>query len=67
MDDDAAVRDSLRRALQLEGYEVELAGDGVEAIARLGSPLGEPDAVVLDVAMPGADGLEVSRLVRRSG
>jgi len=67
VDDDAAVRESLRRALQLEGYQVQLASDGVEAISKLSPPALEPDAVVLDVAMPGADGLEVSRLVRRSG
>jgi two-component system, OmpR family, response regulator MprA len=66
VDDERAVRDSLRRALELEGYEVELAGDGEEALSRVGSN-GEPDAVILDVLMPGIDGLEVCRRLRREG
>jgi two-component system, OmpR family, response regulator MprA len=68
VDDERAVRESLRRALELEGYDVELAGDGEEALARL-EPESEaaPDAVVLDVLMPGVDGLEVCRRLRRSG
>jgi two-component system, OmpR family, response regulator MprA len=66
VEDDAAVRDSLRRALQLEGYEVRLAGDGSEALARLGSD-GDADAVVLDVLMPHVDGLEVCRRLRSAG
>jgi two-component system response regulator MprA len=66
VDDEPAVRDALRRALELEGYDVELAADGAEALALLedGS---EPDAVLLDVLMPGVDGLEVCRRLRRSG
>jgi two-component system, OmpR family, response regulator MprA len=66
VDDERAVLDSLRRALELEGYDVELAGDGEEALYRLGSN-GEPDAVILDVLMPGVDGLEVCRRLRRDG
>src|SRR5438093_10457538 len=66
VDDERAVRESLRRALELEGYEVELAGDGEEALYRLGSN-GEPDAMILDVLMPGVDGLEVCRRLRREG
>ena len=66
VDDERAVRESLRRALELEGYHVELAADGSEAIAKLGSPE-QPDAVVLDVLMPGLDGLDVCRHVRRTG
>jgi two-component system, OmpR family, response regulator MprA len=66
VDDERAVRDSLRRALELEGYDVELASDGDEALHRLGSN-GEPDAVILDVLMPGTDGLEVCRRLRRDG
>ena len=65
VDDERAVRDSLRRALELEGYEVDLAVDGPDGIARIEE--GQPDAVILDVLMPGLDGLEVSRHVRRSG
>ena len=64
VDDERAVRDSLKRALELEGYEGELADDGEEALRRLSlEPL--PDAVILDVLMPGADGLEVCRRLRR--
>src|SRR5919199_1201744 len=66
VDDERAVRESLRRALELEGYDVELAGDGREALYRLESPE-EPDAILLDVLMPGLDGVEVCRRVRRSG
>ena len=67
VDDERAVRESLRRALELEGYEIELADDGVEALARLQEGNGQPDAVILDVLMPGIDGLEVCRRLRRSG
>jgi two-component system response regulator MprA len=67
VDDEPAVRESLRRALQLEGYGVELAGDGAEALYRLESREVEPDGVVLDVLMPEVDGLEVARRLRRSG
>jgi two-component system, OmpR family, response regulator MprA len=67
VDDDAAVREALRRALQLEGYEVELAGDGAEALDRLKLNSVEPDALVLDVSMPRLDGLEVCRRLRRGG
>jgi two-component system response regulator MprA len=66
VDDERAVRDSLRRALELQGYEVELASDGADALARL-SANGQVDAVVLDILMPGIDGLEVCRQIRRAG
>jgi two-component system, OmpR family, response regulator MprA len=66
VDDERAVRDSLRRALELEGYVVELAADGEEALERLAQD-GEPDAVVLDILMPRMDGLEVCRRLRREG
>jgi two-component system, OmpR family, response regulator MprA len=66
VDDERAVRESLRRALELEGYEIELAGDGSEALYRLDSTE-EPDAMILDVLMPGVDGLEVCRRLRGSG
>ena len=66
VDDEPAVRDSLRRALQLEGYEVELAGDGLEALERLASTDGV-DALLLDVSMPRLDGLETCRRLRRDG
>jgi two-component system, OmpR family, response regulator MprA len=66
VDDERAVRDSLRRALELEGYDVELATDGADALHRLDAN-GQPDAVVLDVLMPGVDGLEVCRRLRQKG
>ena len=66
VDDERAVRESLRRALELEGYEIELAGDGNEALYRLESSE-EPDAMILDVLMPGVDGLEVCRRIRSMG
>jgi two-component system, OmpR family, response regulator MprA len=66
VDDERAVRESLRRALELEGYEIDLAEDGEEALRRLQSG-GEPDAVILDVLMPGVDGLEVCRRIRAEG
>jgi two-component system response regulator MprA len=66
VDDEPAVRVALERALRLEAYDVELAADGREALDRLagGAP---PDAVVLDVAMPHVDGLEVCRRLRDAG
>jgi two-component system response regulator MprA len=66
VDDEPAVRESLRRALELEGYDVELAPDGEEAMARLAlAP--QVDAAILDVLMPGIDGLEVCRRLRAVG
>ena len=65
VDDERAVRESLGRALELEGYDVELAADGGEALYRLEAV--QPDAVILDVLMPGLDGLEVARRVRKTG
>jgi two-component system response regulator MprA len=68
VDDERAVRESLRRALELEGYDIELAADGQDALQRLeANGEGQPDAVILDVLMPVVDGLEVCRRIRRSG
>jgi len=65
VDDEPAVRRALERALRLEQYDVELAEDGREALDRL---VERPaDAVILDVAMPRLDGLEVCRRLRRAG
>jgi two-component system, OmpR family, response regulator MprA len=66
VDDEPAVRDSLRRALELEGYDIELASDGQEALTRLDSN-SQPDAMILDVLMPRMDGLEVCRRMRQTG
>ncbi|HEX3254859.1 MAG TPA: response regulator transcription factor [Gaiellaceae bacterium] len=66
VDDERAVRESLRRALELEGYEIELAEDGAEALATLENG-DDPDAMILDVLMPKMDGLEVCRRLRRTG
>src|SRR5580658_466798 len=65
VDDEPAVRRALERALRLDSYEVELAGDGREALDRLAErPV---DAVILDLMMPGVDGLEVCRRLRAAG
>ena len=65
VDDEPALRESLRRTLGLEGYEVQLAADGREALAALAAAA--PDAIVLDVLMPEPDGLEVCRRLRALG
>src|ERR687889_274830 len=65
VDDEPAVRAALDRALRLDGYEIELAADGREALDSLADA--RHDAVVLDVAMPGIDGLEVCRRLRDAG
>jgi two-component system response regulator MprA len=66
VDDERAVRESLRRALELEGYDIDLADGGEDALRRLASNM-EPDAMILDVLMPGVDGLEVCRRLRSDG
>jgi two-component system, OmpR family, response regulator MprA len=66
VDDERAVRESLRRALVLEGYEIELASDGQDALDLLTSDT-QPDAMILDVLMPGLDGLEVCKQLRQTG
>lgn len=67
VDDERAVRESLRRALTLEGYDVELAADGEEALAHVAAPGPAPDAIVLDVLMPRLGGLDVCRRLRADG
>ncbi len=65
VDDEPAVRQALQRALTFEGYDVRMAEDGRTALDSL---LHEPaEAILLDVAMPGIDGLEVCRRLRAAG
>jgi two-component system response regulator MprA len=65
VDDDRGLRDVLRRALTVAGYEVRLAETGSDALSEVSG--GVPDAVVLDIGLPDIDGLEVCRLLRREG
>src|SRR5687768_1903866 len=65
VDDDRSLRDALRRALSLAGYEVDLAEGGQHGLSQVAN--GSPDAVVLDVGMPDIDGLEVCRRLRAAG
>jgi two-component system response regulator MprA len=65
VDDDRAVRDALRRVLTLDGYDVQSAEGGAEAIEAVAQAV--PDAVVLDIGMPGIDGLEVCERLRLLG
>ncbi|MBW8798105.1 MAG: response regulator transcription factor [Streptomyces sp.] len=64
-EDDRAIRHALERALTLEGYEVTAVADGVEALAHAHRT--SPDVLVLDVMMPGIDGLQVCRVLRAEG
>jgi len=64
-EDDRAIRHALERALALEGYEVTAVADGVEALAQAHRT--PPDVLVLDVMMPGIDGLQVCRVLRAEG
>ncbi len=65
VDDDKAVRESLRRSLEFNGYDVALATDGAQALATIGGI--HPDAVVMDVMMPRLDGIETTRALRSAG
>jgi len=65
VEDDAHVREAVARALRFEGYEVHTAVDGNEALVRAIEL--EPDAILLDVLMPGTDGLAVCRRLRERG
>ncbi|MFJ5997941.1 response regulator transcription factor [Streptomyces sp. NPDC092370] len=64
-EDDRAIRHALERALTLEGYQVMAVADGVEALAK--AHRNRPDVLVLDVMMPGIDGLQVCRVLRAEG
>ena len=65
VDDTDAIRESLRKALQLEGYEVDVASGGREALEMIGAR--PPTAIVLDRLMPDVDGIEVCRRLRGAG
>ena len=65
VDDDAAIRTALGRALRMENYDVELFEDGSSALRAV--QLRAPDAIVLDLQLPDIDGLEVCRRIRRAG
>jgi two-component system response regulator MprA len=65
VDDDKAVRESLRRSLEFNGYDVSLASDGAEALAGIAAA--RPDVVVMDVMMPRLNGLEATRALRTAG
>src|SRR3970040_912812 len=65
VDDDAKIRSVVRRGLSYEGYRVVEAASGEEGLAKAREHL--PDLVVLDVMLPGIDGLEVTRRLRSSG
>lgn len=64
-EDDRAIRNALERALTLEGYRVTAVADGVEALAQ--TRRSRPDVLLLDVMMPGIDGLQVCRALRAEG
>jgi two-component system response regulator MprA len=69
VDDDRAVRESLRRSLEFNGYDVSLAADGAEALAGLSRTAAgaAPDVVVMDVMMPRLDGIETTKALRTAG
>jgi two-component system phosphate regulon response regulator PhoB len=64
VDDDESIRTLLRRMLTIDGYSVDVAPDGATAMAKLEARL--PDLLLLDVMMPGQDGLDVLETVRRT-
>jgi two-component system, OmpR family, response regulator MprA len=64
VDDDRSLRRAVARALELEGYEVEVAEDGVQALTFFEDDVAPPDVVVLDVLMPNLDGLTACRAIR---
>ena len=65
VEDDRDIADVLRRSLDLDGYEVRLAGDGEAALSQ--AEVFEPDAVILDLGLPKLDGVEVCKRLRADG
>jgi two-component system response regulator MprA len=66
VDDDAALRTAMSRTLKLEGYEVDLAEDGMHALSFFDEGVVQPDVVILDLLMPNLDGMTACRLIRRT-
>jgi DNA-binding response OmpR family regulator len=65
VEDDDAIAQVLQRSLRMEGYEVRIAGDGVDALDEAHAFL--PDLVILDLGLPGLDGVDVAKTLRRTG
>src|SRR5690242_10033153 len=63
VEDDDAIAQVLQRSLRMEGYDVKLAGDGVSALDLAHAFL--PDLVILDLGLPGLDGIEVAKTLRQ--
>ncbi len=66
VDDDAALRSAVSRTLELEGYDVDVAVDGMAALTFFEEGAVQPDVVILDLLMPNVDGMSACRLIRRS-
>jgi two-component system response regulator MprA len=66
VDDDAALRSAMSRTLELEGYAVDLAEDGIGAVSFFDEGVRQPDVVILDLMMPNVDGMTACRLIRRT-
>jgi two-component system response regulator MprA len=66
VDDDAALRSAMSRTLELEGYEVDMAEDGMRALSFFDPGAVQPDIVILDLLMPNLDGMTACRLIRRT-
>ncbi|MFL5964874.1 MAG: response regulator transcription factor [Gaiellaceae bacterium] len=66
VDDDAALRSAMSRTLELEGYDVDMAEDGMRALAFFDPGVVQPDIVILDLLMPNLDGMTACRLIRRT-
>jgi two-component system response regulator MprA len=66
VDDDAALRSAMSRTLELEGYEVDVAEDGMRALSFFDQGVVQPDIVILDLLMPNLDGMTACRLIRQT-
>jgi two-component system response regulator MprA len=66
VDDDAALRSAMSRTLELEGYAVDVAEDGMKALSFFDEGALKPDVVILDLLMPNVDGMTACRLIRKT-